>query len=177
MLYWTDLLLESVAEGRKEYACPATTLVLGVPAIVRLPEEAVEVDEALLVWDVELVEATALVGATELVEPTELVGATELVEPTELVGATELVEPTGLVEPTELAVSAVASDEDEPEDPPHPAIIPESNTSAQQTVPREDFRRTILRTSELNRRGSSRQRCAKEAVAMTCRTPIGASRQ
>jgi len=153
MLYWTDLPLESVAEGRKEYACPATTLVLGVPAIVRLPEEAVEVDEALLVWDVELVEATALVGATELVEP------------------------TGLVEPTELAVSAVASDEDEPEDPPHPAIIPESNTSAQQTVPREDFRRTILRTSELNRRGSSRQRCAKEAVAMTCRTPIGASRQ
>jgi carbonic anhydrase/acetyltransferase-like protein (isoleucine patch superfamily) len=170
-------------------------VVPGVPVIVSLSEETVGVDEALLVGDVELVgaaelvdptalvgatevvEATALVGATDVVEACALVGAAELVEPTELVGSAELTESTGVVEPAGLAVSAVASAADESEDPPHPAIIPETNTSAQQAVLRQDFRLNIFRTPELNRTRPGRQRCAKEADALTRCTPLGAARQ
>ncbi len=125
----------------------------------------------------------------ELAEPTALVGATEFVVPTELVEPAELVESTGLVEPAELVVSAVASDADESEDPPHPAMIPQTNTSAQQSVPRQDCRRTILRTSELDRKGRSsevRQRSGCNDMPhpngcvtsiTTCHTPMGAPRQ
>jgi hypothetical protein len=106
-----------VAEGAKEYACPATTPVLGVPAIVRLPEEAVGVDKTLLVWEVEF------------------------------------------GEPAALTVSVVAADEGESEDTPQPATIPQTDTSAQHSVPRQDFRLTICEPPNWTEQGRSSEVC------------------
>jgi hypothetical protein len=91
----------------------------------------------------------------------------EIVRPDDVDDVEVVVPGFRAVEPAELAVSVVAAVADEPdEDPPQPAIIPETTTIAQQSVPRQDSKRIILEPPTYpNRTRSSEE--SQEADAMT----------